>query len=245
MGKVEMDMSEYDKMQENKLLLKEAIAEQKKLIEENQRLNNEKIEALEAAKMKIVKKSVVETVETKQLISDKYHLYSEINRVLHGMHSPGSGVLIEDEVYNVVMRSFRSDTVSLSDGKDVKITTHGLEEVKDELKKELQEEFNKDYEHNKELAKENTEIRKESSETKSECNKLRKDNNDLIKKIKALEEEKTKLEETIAEKIGEGEEKDVSVKKIKDIQEIYRRNPITFVSKGQMLRDIHEIAIRK
>jgi len=55
MAKIEMDISEYDIMRENKKLLEDSILKQKELQSQINLLTQEKIKALEDAKMKVIK----------------------------------------------------------------------------------------------------------------------------------------------------------------------------------------------
>ena len=63
MAKIEMDISEYEAMKENKKLLENSLEKERGLQEQIKKLTDEKTKALEDAKMKVVKISKSEVTE--------------------------------------------------------------------------------------------------------------------------------------------------------------------------------------
>ena len=63
MAKIEMDISEYEIMKENKKLLEDSLNKERELQKQVEQLTKDKIKALEDAKMKVVKITKSEVTE--------------------------------------------------------------------------------------------------------------------------------------------------------------------------------------
>lgn len=139
MAKIEMDLSEYESMKKVEKLLEESLENERTLRKEVERLNGEKLKALEDAKMKIVKVSRIETCEF--LIHKKSNA-GFLNEL--GISRFDSPEAIEKKIYGLSPYTIIDscfDKVKNSLPTQVEITTHGLEEIRGEIRQELESEI--------------------------------------------------------------------------------------------------------
>jgi hypothetical protein len=80
MAKIEMDISEYEIIMENKKLLEESIQRERSLNDKIEELNKEKIKALEDAKMKVIKIEKTEMTEWTLNLKDDLSIWRELWR---------------------------------------------------------------------------------------------------------------------------------------------------------------------
>lgn len=217
MAKIEMDMTEYKAMEENKALLQEALKKEEKLNAEIKQLQKEKLEALEASKMKVTKISRTEIREEKLLLKHPRQILEDIARSLgldgRGLyealnrrhHDPAFGIpgryigmpMDEDRMIHYIIEScFKSATSTRPTQHE--IIVEGLDEVKVELRKELEEELKKEIAEAKknrevasEIADDNKKLKTENKALRTQKGNLEKEIEDLVGKIEHNEKLET------------------------------------------------------
>jgi hypothetical protein len=142
MAKIEMDLSEYQEIQKNKELLEKSLERERELQEQLNEANKEKIEALEAAKMKVVKINRTHKTqyalikrEPEEIVRRVFRLVGVNENALRGVR----GVFIPNiNDFDAVIESFFDVQESISEDPFEEITVHGLDEVKKEIRKDLE-----------------------------------------------------------------------------------------------------------
>ena len=141
MAKIEMDISEYEAIKENKKLLEKSLENERMLQETIKKLNKEKIQAIEAAKMKVVKTckhEATETVLIKRKDTDK--IINEIRLLVSqseiGAYSFNADKFILNNLSSIL---FEKNKITLPT--KIETTIHGLDEIKSELKESLEDEI--------------------------------------------------------------------------------------------------------
>jgi len=128
MAKIEMDISEYESMKENKVLLEKSLEKERALQKEIKKLTDEKVEALEAAQRKIVKVSKKEVTEHLVFKRNAYdiNIHRSVARAVFNIISSkdrvGSAEIIE------LQKSLFEKVRSYSEPVE-EITTHGLDDI--------------------------------------------------------------------------------------------------------------------
>lgn len=145
-----MDVSEYDAMRENKRLLEASLKKEREYKKEIDRLNEEKIKALEDAKMKVVKVSRRDTHEHVMITRHQADIYRELQHYFSGERSRRDRFNLYDsatdlEFVNYLLRTFFKKETSFSIYSDNEtVTTHGLDEIKVELRKDIESKIDKE-----------------------------------------------------------------------------------------------------
>lgn len=164
-----MDLSEYERMQENKRLLEDSLKNERVLREEITKLQQEKLEVLEAAKMKVVK--VNKTTKEESLLKLKYskhelaYILKELQDLINGYGSFESNY---ERIINIMAEKFFKRINSSSDGL-YSVTTYGLDEIKKELREEIIDSIDADIKRKLEDAKI---FKTKEHEFKTTCSKL-------------------------------------------------------------------------
>lgn len=202
MAKIEMDLSEFKLMEENKKLLEESLDREKKLSEENKLLQEEKIKILENASMSVsyIKRKIIQ--ETRIQNRSNEEIYSSLMRMYDRErrgNNHGHGYSGFDTMSNMVDYFFSPETIEYEQG--IEIITKGFDEVKAEIKLDYIKDLSEDT--LEKLAKLKV-VSKENANNHSELTKLKIVNNefeaqliDLNKRNEKLTEELIKFEETI------------------------------------------------
>ena len=140
MAEIKMDISEYEIMKDNKRLLEKALEREQQLSAEIERLNKEKIEALENAKMKVIKIARSERTEYLINISDSEQIYMDIYHALGGYTH--SGFYEFKKRISSLDKLFKKETFTnvLSN----EITYHGLDDIKAEIRNDIQSQIDED-----------------------------------------------------------------------------------------------------
>lgn len=201
MAEIKMDISEYELLKENKGLLEESLLRERELSEQITKLNQEKIAALEEAKMKVVKITTTRKEEhalqkrnSDDVIRDLRMLFSENDlrhKAMYSGYAPNS-----EGIVAYVESIFFKKVTSYSDG-ITQVTTHGLEEIRDEIRKELKENLSieiqskiagaeETYHANTELAKRVQELQIEIGTTVQVKNLAMEKNDELTKQVEDL-----------------------------------------------------------
>lgn len=217
-----MDISEYDIMRENKTLLEKSLENERLLQKDIEKLQKEKIKALEDAKMKVVKITKSEKTEYVYLTNDPYESYRNLTRFL-GLNPNEHSQFVKNNLsYEILIDSFFKRTTNYSPTTE-EITLHGLDEIKVELRENIKKELNREIQNKLEEAEE---MFSEHSKLLESNQKLISNNDDLSKYNKNLLEEKEKLEsqlktqkETIEKELRDSIIKEVSEKVEKEITE--------------------------
>ena len=121
MAKIEMDISEYEALKENKKLLQDALDREKELGNKLNTLKEEEIQALEDAQQKIVVVHEKRSYQSTYQVKSKEDIFNSLQRGT----SWQSGV---ETCFNIT----EHETPSVKT-----ITTKGLEEVEELIKQEL------------------------------------------------------------------------------------------------------------
>jgi len=212
MAQVKMDASEYEEMKKNARLLEEALAEQKKLHEENKKLKEEKIKALEDAKMKVVK--ITKDVKVQHALTEKdpemflQDFSRAIGRLrrIHSNSNSDFGIrsfsdfefrqLLEGVPKSRILHEVRDCfyITELKEGETVETTTHGLDDIKAELRAELDKEYKEDIEKAREIESKHEEIPKELNDAKLDSADSNKLYDSLFKDFSEVKEEKEEVD---------------------------------------------------
>jgi DNA-directed RNA polymerase subunit H (RpoH/RPB5) len=139
MAKIEMDLSEYEVIKENKKLLEASLQKERELQIEIKKLSEEKLKALEDAKMKVVKIIRTETREGKLIRKEDSRIIKSLMDLLGA--SPSNYEYFNRKISmnsleNVFFESFYTTTIPKET-----VTTHGLDEITVELRAELKNEI--------------------------------------------------------------------------------------------------------
>lgn len=137
MAEIKMDVSEYEEMKKVQALLEDSLKRERSLQEENKRLVDEKIKALEDAKMNVTKveKKIIEEHFYRPYSGYEWH-YREPVRFM-------GCEITEYEARNLVRLFFKREK---KEKVEKSISVHGLDEIKAELRKELKIEIDNDFE---------------------------------------------------------------------------------------------------
>ena len=172
MATITMDTSEYEVLMDKINLLEKSLEREKELQDKISELKDENIKALENSKMKVVK--ITKTDHSEHLLRRRIdsYTYSRIRSLFCNFQPeyPNSTEMFDyDKLEDLLFtrthtHSFPQET----------ITTHGLDEVKEELRKELDDEIKQKLEIADQKIKESYKINNELSETKMELSKTKK-----------------------------------------------------------------------
>jgi cell shape-determining protein MreC len=184
MAEIKMDVSEYEALKENKRLLEDSLKKERELHEQIKVLSDEKTKALEDAKMKVVKISRVENTEF--LYTRAYDWREKIISFLHSInldYRSMMGVSFDNIDFQSLSLMFER-TKSTFTSPDI-ITTHGLDEIKEEIREDLKKKMDGDIKNKLERAEEallrDRELLEENEKLKHENNGLHKMNKELMK----------------------------------------------------------------
>jgi len=185
MAEIKMDLSEYEKMQENKRLLEDSLKNERTLREQIATLQKEKLEALESTKMKVVK--VHKTIKEEALLKVRYskHELAYILKSIQDLINNGS-VHFDygyERIIEVMAEKFFKKSIFFHEQEPV-ITTHGMEEIEEELRKQIIDSIDADIKRELESAKAfkltEHELRQKYSKLESEISELKSTKNGLI-----------------------------------------------------------------
>lgn len=204
MAKIEMDLSEYEKMMENKKLLEKSLENERLLQGQIKTLNEEKIKAYEDAKMKVVKTTYINTTETKYMVRSPKDLAKEL-RYLYNYLSVDNRYdysIFEHESDRIIKSFF--ETIRSNGITHDETTFHGLDDIKLEIRKELEDNMDQSIKNkiaaadlaNKkfdELVNEKNKLDKNLSIAREMMDSVIKDNDRLTEENKKLEEAKESL----------------------------------------------------
>lgn len=202
MAKIKMDISEYENMKENKKLLENSLEKERELQDQIKKLTDEKTKALEDAKMKVVKISKTEVTEhllrkreDTYIWRELWHLmgidYRQLPKIPEYIHT--------DHLIKVFFEKITSYSIP-----NETTTTHGLDEIKNELRTEINNSIDADLKRklenadkalvkNDELIKENKNLTEENLSLVEKNKKLIEVSDSTNEKIKASESEVEKL----------------------------------------------------
>ena len=238
-----MDISEYEAMKENKALLEKSLETERGLKDEIVKLKDEKLKALEDAKMKVVKQTnttiheyVYVTKPTADICRDFLSIMGFDYRTI---------MSISDDKYKEMHVSHFIDatfnkTQSISHPTKETIVV-GLDEVKREIKEDLEKSMNETTANkikkadeviskNESLIKTNSDLKDDNASLNTKVNKL---TGEIETIIKEADESKTKVEET------EGDSKILSTIK----QELQKT--IGFFNRGETIDRLRRIVLSK
>lgn len=209
MAKIEMDISEYEIMKENKKLLEDSLNKERELQKQVEQLTKDKIKALEDARMKVVK--ITKSEVTEHLLRkrvDETYVFSELLHVLgidyrYLQHKPD--FIHIDHLQNIFFEKVKSSSIPVEE-----TITCGLDEIKVEIREELKAKMDDDIKRKIQNAE--TALTK-NDELLKENKTLTNDNNLLIEKNKKLTEQCDELTKKLID-IENGNE---TLGKIKDL----------------------------
>lgn len=184
MAKIEMDISEYEAMKENKVLLEKSLEKQEKLNQQIKDLQQEKIEDLKKNAMRVVK---VNTTEVRQFVLRKRpdgEIIDQMRRLFNpNAYDPNYhwGPLIEQ----IQEAFFQIQEVTSGSGESI-VTVHGLDEVRGEIRAEEEKKVKKEVERLNNKIHE-LDITEERNKTKIlDANIIKAENKSLVDKSEKL-----------------------------------------------------------
>lgn len=204
MAVIKMDVTEYQEMQKNALLLEQSLRREQELSAQISKLNEEKIKALEDAKMKVVKIIKKQTHQNKMVKRDglcnliRYIRFGSTSENQHGTTWMEMVTQNRDEydysyLNDLIDSTF--ETVTSFSEDVVSTTVHGMDEIKVEIRKELESQI---IQETKDKLKRGEEANKQLQEFFDENNLLRKS---LIGKDKVIDGMDVLYQEIIKENI--------------------------------------------
>jgi hypothetical protein len=240
MATVTMDTSEYELMMKYKSQLESSLKKERELSEEIKKLNDEKIQALENARMKVVK--VNRTTRRDYLLVKKEpsDIYLTLKRMINDPYLDYSTF---GYLKNIQSAFYETQTSETNDNEYTECI--GVDEFKEELREELKSKLDsevkiklKDYESNQSkidsLLKEN----KEHSETITT----------LQSSVKALEKmcsDYSKNEQSLLKEIKEHENSNTeAVEKLSKVKDILK-DGYDFFGRGKLLDSIISVVYDK
>lgn len=228
MAKIEMDISEYEAMKENKKLLENSLEKERGLQEQIKKLTDEKMKALEDAKMKVVKISKSEVTEHLLRKREDTYIWRELLHLL-GLDYRGLPKMPDYIHTDYLAKVFFEKATSYSMPYE-EITTHGLDEIKAEIRNDLKAKM--DEETKRKI--ENAEAALSKNDGLFKENKaLTADNSSLTEKNKKLTEQCDELTKKLTD-IENGNE---TLEKVKDAL----KNGYGFWNKSELLDKIISI----
>lgn len=184
---VKMDINEYNSLMESKMLLTESLAREKELQESISKIEQEKADIIESAKMKIVHKNIVQT----RMILTEPHLNVDEPDLVDNMRLLAYNVSRGNpDVKSLLQRIFiyKSDTKYSDEPDHGSVNFIGLDEAKEEIRKELLSEYKTD-EIMRELHECQAKFRQKTSELSSvysELDRVRKERNESDEEASSL-----------------------------------------------------------
>ncbi len=142
MAKIEMDISEYEVMKENRKLLENSLEKERGLQEQIKKLNDEKTKALEDAKMKVVKISKTEVTERLLRKKEDTYIWRELFNLLGLDYRTLPKIpdyIHTDHLIKVFFERATSHSTPCEE-----TTTHGLDEIKAEIRSDLKSKMDKE-----------------------------------------------------------------------------------------------------
>jgi hypothetical protein len=228
MAKIEMDISEYEAMKENKKLLENSLEKERGLQEQIKKLTDEKTKALEDAKMKVVKISKTEITEYLMRKREDSYIWRELWHLL-GLDYRGLPKM-PDCIHTDHLASVFFEKVKSYSMPNEETTTHGLDEIKAEIRNDLKAKM--DEETNRKIKNAETALSK-NDELLKENRTLTTDNGTLTEKNKKLTEQCDELTKKITD-IEDGN------KVLSDVKDTLK-NGYGFWNKSELLDKIISI----
>lgn len=238
MAEIKMDVSEYEAMKEKERLLKDSLKKERELQKVIENLTKEKLQALETAKMKVIK---IKRVETRDFIIAKRVDATRVVRDLLislGINIPrsmsfpsfGYGEVDIDRLRDVFFEHGRTYSVP-----NVEETTiHGLDEITAEIKEDLKNSMDEQTKEKLKLAE----------ETLEKNEKLVNGNSSLMKENRRLEESNKRFSKLIDTLSIEDKDKEDKLRRFEEIKSILEKGYDLF-GKGKILDQLIEIAFEK
>lgn len=234
MAKIEMDISEYEVMRENKKLLEDSLKNERELQKQIEQLTKEKINVLEDAKMKVVKITKTEVTECllKKRVQDT-HSWRQILMLL-GVGSFNMPLNVPDPITMDRLQDVFFERTTAHSMPIKEVTLHGLDEIKKEIREELESKMDSDTKRKLKDAEKTT----HQNYTLIEKNK--KLNNSIL-----LLTEVNKTLSTTFDNLTENVSKTKSeIEKLNKIKEILK-NGIGIFNKSKLLVNINNIINEK
>lgn len=146
MATVKIDISEWETMKSKERLLEDSLKREQELSSRINELKEEKIKALENAKMKVVKITKNQTKQFKLArVSNLTELKERLIRVIHSINGnvDYAAQPTTNNVYDYLDNLFTT-TTSIIEGVP-EITLHGLDEIKAELREQAVKDIDEEY----------------------------------------------------------------------------------------------------
>lgn len=238
MAQIKMDVSEYEAMKENKKLLEQSLKKERELQLQIQDLTKEKLQALEDAKMKVVK---VKKIERRDYVIQKRIDESRIIRdllITLGIYPDRMGRSIDTLRYSLDIEKLRNiffeygQTHSYPEVEET--TLHGLDEVVAEIREDLKNSMDKETNDKLKLAE----------ETLEKNERLVKGNSSLMKENRKLEEKCNKFSKVVDDLTIENKERDDKVRRFEEVKAVLEKG-YNFFGKGKILDHLIQITFEK
>ncbi len=194
MAKIEMDISEYEAIKKTERVLEDALKREKDLQDQIKTLNEEKIKALEDAKMKIIKikrTSRTECIYVKKSVKD---IWRDIEYFFRVNYSGNLSHSFESYTDQLISMFFEKRTLCSEEPIEETITC-GLDEIKSEIKQEIEKKVEEKLKRADGLNSLVSKLEKEIWDLKQENSKLVKANSCLLEENKSSINSKEKLNE--------------------------------------------------
>jgi len=205
-----MDLTEFDAMRETKKLLQESLEKERSLSKEIEKLTQEKVKALEDAKMKVVKVTRIENHDIIFQKSSDETIIQNVSRLLGvSSHKVRDSVMFGNRHYpdpmnmggsffNGMINTFFERRKSTSCPHKEETTVVGL----DEVKKEIREELNAQMEQTtKRKLDDYDRLSKSEHEFSKRVRELSESNEELLTENLRMAEEIAKTQATTKEQI--------------------------------------------
>ena len=203
MAKIEMDVSEWDIMKENKALLEKSLETEKELNKEIKRLNEEKIEILELTKKKVVSYSTKTIQEVLFAKSLNFELLSSI-LVESGLATQSAKEVTSYICNNYSLQNKFRDSFYTQERRVTEENTNqkliGLHEVEDMIRKEVTSEYENQIKVANGLKEDYWLLEGEIKDAKWSEEKAKKTTEEIKKKLKEVEESHLYLTKELVQK---------------------------------------------
>lgn len=183
-----MDISEYEEMKKNATLLEASLKRETELSSKIDKLNQEKIEAMEQAQKSvtiITKTEINEYLHSKIDVHTAKEIITQVARVLNDKTGPMSFSMDyspQRMIEHLAERLFTKEKITSVDEDNKTIVFKGLDEVKEMIREEFSKKFKLELEDLNTLRTVNEKLRKQNQSLTTE--------NDIhLKNVKALERE--------------------------------------------------------
>lgn len=190
MAEIKMDISEYEAMKENKALLENSLKKERELQEQIKKITDEKTKMLEESSKRVVK--IIKTEKREHLLNkrpDKNYVYRSFLDTI-GVNWRALPP-IPDYINTDLLADVFFEKVTTFSHPIVETTTHGLDEIKNEIREDLLSKIDSDTKEKLKYADEtiikNNELIVKINELEVHSENVVKHNKSLLTQIEHLQ----------------------------------------------------------